>query len=141
MDPFKFFGRDANGKLNGKVNLFGENHETTELLANGASQGCAGTVLGFCSGYLARTAFKGAVVVGGLGFVSLQALNYYGYVDVKWNKVTNDIQNTLDINNDGVVDQKDFKVLSDQAMRVLAKGLPSTAGFSLGLYYGLRTKL
>lgn len=68
-----------------------------------------------------------------------QTLNHYGYIKVNWKQVEQDIKRPLDMNGDGKFDHEDIAVIKNSFMRMLAQGLPSTAGLSVGLLYGLRS--
>ena len=46
----------------------------------------------------------------------------------------------FDVNNDGKIDEKDVKLIYDKYSKFLLDKVPSTAGFSVGLYLGLRGK-
>eukprot|EP01068_Selenidium_serpulae_P008986 Selendium_serpulae@DN5124_c0_g3_i1.p1 len=104
----------------------------------GADKFCTGTLFGIASGYAAKKTAQAGLLVCGLGFASLQALNYCGYVDVKWQKISDDLTSTLDLNEDGKVDREDVRKMKDSALKVLTWGLPSAAGFGLGFMWGLK---
>ena len=55
----------------------------------------------------------------GLGFCALQALSYSGYIKVNYNKISDDVKNLLDLNNDGDVDEKDGQRLYTKLMEIL----------------------
>ena len=49
------------------------------------------------------------------------------------------MENILDLNKDGIVDDKDRKVATDKMMEILQTGLPSGGGFAIGFVGGLRS--
>eukprot|EP00922_Rhytidocystis_sp_ex-Travisia-forbesii_P063080 GHVS01093886.1.p1 GENE.GHVS01093886.1~~GHVS01093886.1.p1 ORF type:complete len:161 (-),score=36.03 GHVS01093886.1:550-1032(-) len=98
----------------------------------------AGAVFGFASGMATRQALKITAVLCGMGFMSLQMLSYYGYVHVNWQRVQTDVQNVLDVNKDGEIDQQDFYIMKQKLFHVLTWGMPSAAGFGTGFFLGMR---
>jgi uncharacterized membrane protein (Fun14 family) len=103
------------------------------------SQMSFGSVMGFCSGYAMKKAGKALAVVIGLGFMALQAASSYGYVEVKWQKISDDAKSQVDATGDGKVDVEDVKIWWKKIKVVLTKNLPSNAGFSLGFLYGIKS--
>jgi uncharacterized membrane protein (Fun14 family) len=75
----------------------------------------------------------------GLGFVTLQALQYTGYVQVDHRRVREDFMKRLDFNEDGVVDQRDARHAYQKVVSVLQFGLPAGSGFAAGFVGGLRS--
>ena len=75
----------------------------------------------------------------GLGFVTLQALSYSGYVHVDYNKMRADVVKVLDLNQDGKLDQDDLTLFHDQAMEVLTYYVSAGSGFGAGFYAGVRS--
>ena len=71
--------------------------------------------------------------------MSLQTLSYYGYVDVNHKAIKKDVENLLDLNDDGVVDAEDRALATKKLMEVLQFGLPSGSGFAAGFVGGLRS--
>mmetsp|Transcript_55816 Transcript_55816/g.135228 ORF Transcript_55816/g.135228 Transcript_55816/m.135228 type:complete len:130 (+) Transcript_55816:119-508(+) len=110
-----------------------------EKLSPVMSQMSFGSVMGFCSGYAMKKAGKAVAVVVGLGFVALQTASSYGYLEVKWQKISDDAKSTVDSNKDGKFDKEDIKVLWKKLKVMLTKNLPSNAGFSLGFLYGVKS--
>lgn len=99
-----------------------------------------GAVFGAFSGYAARCALKTTALLLGAGFVSLQVLQYYGYLTVHWSTVQAQIHQTLDLNRDGQVDSQDLDIAKQHLMRMLTMGLPSVTGFGTGFLFGFRGK-
>lgn len=75
----------------------------------------------------------------GLGFVTLQSLQYAGYVSVDHNVIKKDVESYLDLNKDGKLDHEDRKIATDKVMEVLQIGMPSGGGFVVGFVGGLRS--
>ena len=78
-------------------------------------------------------------VVLGLGFVGMQTLSYYGYIQVDHKQLEQDIKNSLDFNKDGKIDADDGKIAMEKSLKVLQFNLPSTGGFAAGFVGGLRS--
>jgi len=96
-----------------------------------------GLVAGYTSGVALRTAGKIAGVVVGGAFIFLQSLAYSGYIQVDWQKIERGYKSMLDIDEDGEVTTNDLKIALDKIKAVLMWNLPSGAGFTGGLYYGM----
>jgi uncharacterized membrane protein (Fun14 family) len=98
-----------------------------------------GFISGYCSGYALKKVGKTAAVVFGFGFMSLQTLSYYGYVKVDHGQIRKDVENLLDLNDDGRIDGKDGEMAYSQLMKVLQFNLPGGTGFAAGFAGGLRS--
>lgn len=98
-----------------------------------------GLIFGYCAGFALNRALKFGALLCGIGFISVQTLSHYGYIKVNWKQVETDLKRPLDVNGDGKFDHEDIAVMKNSFMRVLAQGLPSTAGLSVGLLCGLRS--
>ena len=98
-----------------------------------------GFVCGFSSGFALKKIGKVASVVFGLGFVSLQALSYSGYIDVDHAQLKKDVEKAMDFNNDGKVDGADMHQAKDKVMEVLQFGMNGGAGFAAGFVGGFRS--
>ena len=98
-----------------------------------------GFVCGFCSGFSLKKAGKVVAVVCGLGFMSLQSLSYAGYIKVDQEKIKNDVESIMDLNNDGKVDSDDVSQATNKIMNILSFNLPAGGGFSAGFIAGLRS--
>lgn len=77
-------------------------------------------------------------MVLGMGFMSLQTLQYYGYIKVDHAKFQDDFNRALDLNKDGKVDQDDAKLAYGKIQEVLQYSLPAGGGFAGGFAAGLR---
>ena len=80
-----------------------------------------------------------STIITGLGFVSLQALQYYGYIQVDHAAIKKELESALDLNKDGKVDMEDAEIAKDKVMEVLQIGVPSGGGFAVGFVSGIRT--
>jgi uncharacterized membrane protein (Fun14 family) len=78
-------------------------------------------------------------IITGLGFMTLQALSYAGYVQVDHVKIQEHFRDALDLNDDGAVDGKDRAILTERVMQVLQYNLPAGSGFTMGFLGGLRS--
>jgi len=97
-----------------------------------------GFMMGYSSGYCLKKVSKVlAFAVGGI-FIALQSLSYNGYMNVNYGKIQKDVENIMDLNKDGKVDEKDAKVAYDKLHTVLSYNMPTGGGFSAGLILGLR---
>ena len=50
-----------------------------------------GGAMGIASGYAMKQIGKAAAMIIGTAFISLQVAAYYGYVEVKWKKIRDDV--------------------------------------------------
>lgn len=98
-----------------------------------------GFAAGYCSGIALKKAGQLAATVLGIGFVSLQTLSYFGYIDIKHDKFKQTVEARMDVNNDGKVDKNDLHVYYEQLMGVLTYNLPSGCGFVGGFLGGIKT--
>lgn len=98
-----------------------------------------GFISGYCSGMALKKAGKVAAAVLGLGFMSLQSLSYAGYIQVDHSKMKKEVENMMDLNNDGKIDAADGQVAYGKVTKVLEHNLPSGAGFGVGFLAGLRS--
>eukprot|EP00753_Platysulcus_tardus_P020954 PLAT8487.1.p1 GENE.PLAT8487.1~~PLAT8487.1.p1 ORF type:complete len:259 (+),score=105.23 PLAT8487.1:28-777(+) len=97
-----------------------------------------GTVAGFTGGYALKQVGKAAALAVGMTFCLVQGLAYAGYVKVHWKKVQNDTMRFLDTDNDGKLTRRDLKNYWRKLVKVMSFNMPSSAGFGIGLYLGLR---
>ncbi|RYG63429.1 hypothetical protein EON64_15955, partial [archaeon] len=63
-------------------------------------------------------------------FGGLQLLNYLGYVQVNYKKVSDDAQRAMDVTGDGKFDTQDLRMLSGRLSSLLQQGLPAAGAFS-----------
>ena len=113
--------------------------QALEKLSPAMSQLSVGSVMGFCSGYAMKKVGKALAVVVGLGFVALQTAASYGYLEIKWQKISDAAKKSVDPNSDGKFDKEDIIILWKKVKAVLTTNLPSNAGFSLGFLCGLKS--
>lgn len=60
-----------------------------------------------------------AATILGVGFVTLQTLQYYGYIEISHDKFKSKVEDALDLNKDGKVDKSDVQASFDRLMGVL----------------------
>ena len=65
-----------------------------------------GFVCGYCSGYALKKIGKAGAIVFGLGFMTLQTLQYSGYITVDHDRMKNEVTKWMDFNEDGKVDKR-----------------------------------
>mmetsp|Transcript_18666 Transcript_18666/g.24492 ORF Transcript_18666/g.24492 Transcript_18666/m.24492 type:complete len:91 (+) Transcript_18666:318-590(+) len=82
---------------------------------------------------------RAAAVVIGVGFMGLQTLSYSGYIQVDHATIKKDVENFMDLNKDGKVDEEDGKEAMNKLMEVFEYNLPSGSGFGVGFLGGLRS--
>jgi len=122
----------------------GEDEELSNaeaLLLSGPSMVVArlgfGGVLGFCSGYAIKQASKALAVVVGSAVVLLQSLQYFGYIEVKWQKIQADTMKALSTDGKEALGVKDVKYWTRRMMRILTHQGPTAGAFAAGIYIGL----
>mmetsp|Transcript_29214 Transcript_29214/g.43087 ORF Transcript_29214/g.43087 Transcript_29214/m.43087 type:complete len:187 (+) Transcript_29214:104-664(+) len=98
-----------------------------------------GFVMGYCSGLALKKAGRAAAVVLGMGFMTLQGLQHMGYIEVNHGALKSQVENLMDLNKDGKVDEKDAQEALDRVQEVLTVGLPAGGGFGAGFIGGLRS--
>lgn len=74
-----------------------------------------------------------------MGFITLQTLNYYGYVKVDHGRIKKDFDDFLDLNKDGTVDTEDAAIAYNKLLKILEFNLPAGGGFAAGFAGGLRS--
>ena len=62
-----------------------------------------------------------------------------GYIDVRHERVKEDLEALLDVNNDGKVDMKDVEWSYERIVEILQPQIPAGSGFGMGFVGGLRT--
>lgn len=100
-----------------------------------------GAAMGVASGYVLRQGGKVMAATVGTGFVFLQTLSHFGYVDVKWDRLQADYRRMLDTDGDGRITTNDLNSKFDRLEKELSHNLPSGSGFASGLAYGLSGSL
>ena len=78
-------------------------------------------------------------LISGMGFVALQSLQYTGYIQVDHGKLKKDMENFLDLDKDGDVDQDDAKLAYNKIFKIMSYNLPAGSGFGVGFIGGLRS--
>jgi uncharacterized membrane protein (Fun14 family) len=74
-----------------------------------------------------------------LGFLGVQTLANFGYINVDHTRIGDDFNRALDVNQDGVVDEKDMSLAYEYTMKKLTLNLPAGCGFAAGFVGGLRS--
>jgi len=82
---------------------------------------------------------QAAATVLGVGFVALQTLSYYGYIEIAHDRFKSTVENAFDVNKDGKLDKSDLQMSFNRLMGVLTYNMPSGAGFAAGFVLGVRT--
>ena len=93
--------------------------------------------MGFFCGMAVKRVGQEVGYVIGLAFIGLQSLNYLGYINIDYKKVTKDAEKIMDADGDGKLSVNDALVIWKEARKMLEFHLPSAGGFSAGLALGL----
>jgi uncharacterized membrane protein (Fun14 family) len=94
-------------------------------------------LLGFCCGIACKGISRQVATAIGVCFIGLQALSYYGYVQINYNKIQKDAVNVLDVNGDGKFDEKDLYTMWEKFKGAMSYNLPKGGCFSSGLFLGV----
>jgi uncharacterized membrane protein (Fun14 family) len=94
--------------------------------------------MGYCSGLVMKKVSQSIGIVLGTAFIGLQVAVSMGYIDVKWDKVSDGVQAKIDVTKDGKIDEQDVKEYWKKVRMILTKNIPSAGGFSCGLLFGVR---
>jgi uncharacterized membrane protein (Fun14 family) len=95
-------------------------------------------MVGYSSGYCVKKVSKAISFVVGAFFIGVQVLASNGYVKVNQDGLKEDVEEAMDLNNDGRIDEKDLKLAFDKLNKKLSYNMPSGGGFTAGLLMGLR---
>lgn len=98
-----------------------------------------GFLCGYSSGYALKKVGKMASVVFGLGFVTLQSLSYSGYLQINHAALKRDVENVLDLNDDGKLDDKDINAAYTKLMEILQFNMTGGTGFVTGFLGGFKS--
>ena len=96
------------------------------------------SLLGYCSAVSAKRIGKALAFVGGLAFVSMQALVHRGYITVDWKKIEKSVKDSLDTNEDGEITEKDLQLYWERVKTFMTENIPDASGFGVGFMLGLR---
>jgi uncharacterized membrane protein (Fun14 family) len=96
-----------------------------------------GGIMGFMAGAALKRFGEEAAVYIGVAFIGLQALQYLGYINIDYRKLTKDLEKKLDVTGDGKLDVNDALVVWKEIKKILSFNLPSAGGFSLGVALGI----
>ncbi|GAX77693.1 hypothetical protein CEUSTIGMA_g5136.t1 [Chlamydomonas eustigma] len=94
--------------------------------------------IGLVSGMAFKKVGQLLAIFIGLSFITLQGLAQTGFITVNWTGVEQYVTKTLDSNNDGKLDELDFKKFVNHGLGVLSAGVPSIGGFLAGFLLGLK---
>ena len=97
------------------------------------------SLLGYCSAISAKRIGKTLAFIGGLAFVSLQALVHQGYITVDWKKIEQSVKDVVDTDQDGEFTEKDVQRYLEKVKMFLMKNIPDASGFGLGFMLGLKS--
>jgi uncharacterized membrane protein (Fun14 family) len=105
-----------------------------------AGAGGIGFLAGYCSGVTVRSVGRaGAFLSGGI-FMGLSAMEQSGYISINWKKIERDISKTLDVNDDGKLDQADMHALALRSVKYFTHHNAIPLGsFTAGLAWGFRS--
>ena len=110
-----------------------------EMIESGAATKLSyGFAVGYCSGYCVRKVAKATALLIGGTVILIQTLSHRGYVDINRDRVKNDVNTVLDLNQDGEIDERDAQFAYNKVNAVLGQHIPTGGGFSAGLFFGLR---
>lgn len=108
------------------------------MTAGGAQKAGFGFGSGFISAFALKRITGVFITVLGTIFIIFQGGSHLGWVKVDWNAIAADLGVVVDVNDDGVVDEKDYKIIKDNMKDILSNNLPSSSGFGTGFLLGLR---
>ena len=97
-----------------------------------------GTVFGACAGTAVKRLSKDAMYGAGVALIGLQALAHYGWIEIHWRKIGQDIEKAADLDGDGKFGFSDIKILLQRTVKFLGNGVPDAAGFTAGFYGALK---
>ncbi|KAL7499490.1 hypothetical protein ACHAWT_007771 [Skeletonema menzelii] len=97
------------------------------------------SVLGYCSAISAKRIGKTLAFIGGLAFVSLQALVHQGYISVDWKRIEQSVKDVVDTDQDGEFTEKDVQRYWERVKLFLTQNIPDASGFGVGFMLGLKS--
>ena len=97
------------------------------------------SLLGYCSAVSAKRIGKTLAFIGGLAFVSLQALVHQGYISVDWKKIEQSVKEAVDTDDDGEFTEKDVQRYWERVKVFLTENIPDASGFGVGFMLGLKS--
>ena len=90
---------------------------------------------GMCTGMAVKHIGKQIGVLMGMSFLTLQTLQYFGYIDVHWDKADEDMKRMLGDGSEG--SDKTLMNVQSKLHEICTANLPNAGGFSVGLLVGL----
>jgi uncharacterized membrane protein (Fun14 family) len=97
-----------------------------------------GAIMGYCSGIAMHKVGKVLAVTIGVGFIGIQTIVSFGWIEVDWVKLKIDFIQKVDTTGDGLLSADDAKVYWQKLKNLLTNKIPSAGGFSMGFLYGVR---
>mmetsp|Transcript_13990 Transcript_13990/g.21643 ORF Transcript_13990/g.21643 Transcript_13990/m.21643 type:complete len:140 (+) Transcript_13990:167-586(+) len=97
------------------------------------------SLLGYCSAVSAKRIGKTLAFIGGLAFVSLQALVHKGFISVDWKKIEESVKDAVDTDDDGEFTEKDVQRYLERVKIFLMENIPDASGFGVGFMLGLKS--
>ncbi|KAL7431965.1 hypothetical protein ACHAXM_002850 [Skeletonema potamos] len=97
------------------------------------------SLLGYCSAVSAKRIGKTLAFIGGLAFVSLQAMVHRGYIQVDWKKIEQSVKDVVDTDKDGEITDKDIQRYWERVKKFMTENIPDASGFGLGFMIGLKS--
>ena len=97
-----------------------------------------GFALGAAAGSTCKKWTKDVAYGVGVGFMFLQALSHYGFIQINWRAIKEKTEKALDADGDGKFDAKDVKVYFTRFLGFLRNGVPDAVGFTAGFYSGIQ---
>jgi len=97
-----------------------------------------GAIMGYCSGIAMYKVGKALAVTIGVGFIGIQTIVSFGWIEVDWVKLKIDFIQKVDTTGDGLLSADDAKVYWQKLKKLLTNKIPSAGGFSMGFLYGVR---
>jgi uncharacterized membrane protein (Fun14 family) len=80
-----------------------------------------------------------AAFLCGVSFMGLQVLHAYGLIEINWLAIEKKAISLVDTTGDGKITSADLKHYWLRLVRVLTHQLPSSTGFTLGMYIGFKS--
>jgi uncharacterized membrane protein (Fun14 family) len=89
--------------------------------------------------FFSTIGFASIFCYAGLGFLGVQTLANFGYINVDHTRIGDDFNKAMDFNNDGKIDQEDANIAYQYTLKKLTLNLPAGGGFAAGFIGGLRS--
>jgi len=109
--------------------LPGSSEEAAKILLEGGT----GLLLGAASGYTLKKVGRAGALLVGSSLILLQFLAHKGYIDIKWEKIEEDLATDL-----SKIKTQSVESYIQEITSFLTQGMKATAGFLPGFYLGLK---